>query len=239
MATRHSPGPAGTAARPTIACAQTRADRERPGRRKQGRDGCVQNRGDTYAESPRRPGSAAYAAYAAAPGIGRIRKRAPPHGRPDRDDSYVAMGGVRADLVACERPQQSEEDGKAGPGRRALQLRLAILSLEPPRNSGLPGFGGLIGVLGGLEAAGDGLGCRFVSLRGVWRCRGVLCGRIRTAVIGGGRRGGVGRRVWCPGAGAPGGQLSAGSVRIQVSAAWKSVCQGQRAGRCSVQRRLW
>jgi hypothetical protein len=100
---------------------------QRAGRSPQaGREGCVQNRGDAYAESPRRPGSAAYAAYAAAPGIGRIRKRVPPHGRPDRDDSYVvAMGGVRADLVACERPQQSEEDGKAGAGRRALQLRLA------------------------------------------------------------------------------------------------------------------
>src|SRR5450755_1620692 len=97
---------------------------------KQGREGCVQNRGDAYAESPRRPGSAAYAAYAAAPGIGRIRKRAPPHGRPDRDDSYVAMGGVRADLVACERPQQSEEDGKAGAGRRALQLRLAAEAMR-------------------------------------------------------------------------------------------------------------
>ncbi len=113
------------------------------------------------------------------------------------------------------------------------------LSLEPPRNGGLPGFWELIGVLGGLEAAGDGLGCRFVSRSVVWRCRGVLCGRIRTAVIGGGRRGGVGRRGWCPGSGAPAGQLSTGSARIRVSAACQSVCQGQRAGRCSVQRRLW
>ena len=35
------------------------------------------------------------------------------------------------------------------------------------------------------------------------------------------------------------GQVSVGSARMRVSAACQSVCHGQRAGRCSVSRRLW
>ena len=42
------------------------------------------------------------------------------------------------------------------------------------------------------------------------------------------------RRRWCA---RRVGQAAAGSARMRVSASMKSPCQGQRAGRCSVQRR--
>jgi len=124
---------------------------------------------------------------------------------------------------------------QAGSGRRLRRRdltrptparRRALLSLDPPRVPGVGGDRRVRGVLAGRREV-----CSEFGVGGrVWQaCQGsdrVAFGQGRRAGVGVSRR--AGRR------GGRGVQAAAGSARIRASARAKSCCQGQRAGRCSV-----